>query len=735
MESERPDRYERGIYLHRSETHAHREVDPRSQRATRAARAAARGRKEGQNGPKAALSKEIVETRTLGPLREPKEIVDMCMSKVNDVERMCQQVVASMHAQHVEPKEQRSAEWSRHPDGGKDDDNEEKERSDDPRRLQLQQQNGGARRMDGGRLGVRPPRLVDQADGMDLLREFVRDSEQRVQRVKALTPGMAFGLRYDFDDTERLMPPRELYAPATASKRLQGPSIRRAAGHRGGICMATIDAAGAMPNSARAVVQTTTEDAARLVPRPPSQPLHGQPRPVPGKLALPIKDSPRDPGRAREVYMSGIQTERKPRPLPVQLPSLKDFIASSAPGAAGDRAGVQGDKGQHRKEHSGKRKVNYIRRIEKHLEGAWADRAFWKRCISVQSKDIDDLKQRCRGHDQSVALLERFLEDGGFGGGGVAGTRGIPTSGGGGVGGGTAVGGGGNGEAAKGDGDDGSSRPMGSLGETVTGGNSAPAGSGRQKRGLMEGGEKPPPEEDKEAAAYAKFVQLLREPDPNISPVSRLRATLGTYDVARDQHREYLETVLFSMEADRLDSFKRRYANLDAKSQGVQAVAKSTCALMRIDAERDMLEQHLDEAMIRQYWWYRSLWTMVESEKRALPPVAHWIFDFMKRVLEAGKLFSAAMYFAMLRKIENNEFIPVIACLVVNMISEIDGITTDSLVEWFERNRGTVPPHVYLFIQDPVWTGESSPGSPSPREASGGGSASVRGTTFVTDVP
>jgi hypothetical protein len=145
--------------------------------------------------------------------------------------------------------------------------------------------------------------------------------------------------------------------------------------------------------------------------------------------------------------------------------------------------------------------------------------------------------------------------------------------------------------------------------------------------------------EAEEAEAYDKFVELLRESDPTISPVARLRATLSAYQEARDKHKGHLQSALYSMDADRLSSLKRRAQHLPISSEGPTADAKAACAMMRLEAERDMLQQLTQDRMKKQYLWYRDLWACVRGDKRDLPRVAHFIFDFVKNVLEYGEEF------------------------------------------------------------------------------------------------
>jgi len=228
----------------------------------------------------------------------------------------------------------------------------------------------------------------------------------------------------------------------------------------------------------------------------------------------------------------------------------------------------------------------------------------------------------------------------------------------------------------------GTSDATGAAGAEETGGVGLD-GSTRRKREWSEA---------EEAEAYAKFVALLHEPDPTISPVARLRSTLEAYQDSRDKNRGLLQSALYSMDADRLNSLKRRARHLELTFDGPDA--KTSCALMRLEAEKDMLRQHVQDRMKKQYVWYNNLWLHVRGDKRDLPKVAHFIFDFVKQVLEYGEQFQKDMYFAMLEQIDNYEFTAVIANLTVNMIAGIEGLTNHDIVKWFRDNRGEVPPAV-----------------------------------------
>merc|ERR1711862_667122 len=98
--------------------------------------------------------------------------------------------------------------------------------------------------------------------------------------------------------------------------------------------------------------------------------------------------------------------------------------------------------------------------------------------------------------------------------------------------------------------------------------------------------------------------------------------------------------------------------------------------------------------MQQQHAWYTRMWSYVEKERRDMPMAAHFVFGFVKKVLECGMLFTAEMYFAMLGQIEQTEYVHVLACLIVKMAAGIAGVTRPSILSWFQKNRGEVPVEV-----------------------------------------
>merc|ERR1719271_2018556 len=106
--------------------------------------------------------------------------------------------------------------------------------------------------------------------------------------------------------------------------------------------------------------------------------------------------------------------------------------------------------------------------------------------------------------------------------------------------------------------------------ERAAGASDAPGAAGAEEAagGGYNGGTRRKREwtEAEEADAYAKFVALLREPDPTISPVARLRSTLHQYQESRDRSRGHLQSALHSMDADRLKSLTRRARHLELRT-------------------------------------------------------------------------------------------------------------------------------------------------------------------------
>lgn len=718
-----------GLYLHRSELHAQRELDLHVRR-TGPPKVSLRawGRKEGHAAGKGCPFKP------LGILKGREEVQEMQDNMLLKVDREVAKVVASMHSKE-QPKTKRSSDqhdWNSGPDGGRDDgdDHEDKEAAEQAE----QQTNDGAQyRREGPRRGYQR----GGADGLITLRTFVRESELRLQAVKTFTPGTLFGLADQGSEIERLMPPRFLY-PAShqiaAQRQLEDSALPQSARGRnhgrprggGGNAGGGGKAGGAVASSA---APHSAREAHPLAPSAPSAPgaVGGRGRRGP-RLPMGGKDR-----AATEAFTArAMMVETRPRSMPVQLPTLDEFIASSGP-TLGDRGGGATAGGERAKvreaanellgmdrhkalkltqeELTSKRKINFKRKIEKQLDVAWTDKLFYRRMDVANVKEFspDEPGRWAGGPEEQNGLAGA---GGAAGAGGVGGGDAAPPSGG----------------------------VAGEEGGVVA---AAGVGSGRRKRGEPA----KVPTQEEEASAYEKVEQMLREPDPGISPVGRLRTTLAQYQASRDRHRGYLEATLSALETDRLDSLKRRAVHLQPCSEDAQ----SCCALMRVEAEKDMLRLHLDEGMKRQYLWYRSLWTYVQSDKREMKEnnVAHFIFDFVRKVLEHGKAFRSDMYFAMLGEIEDYEFSFVISSLVVSMINEIEGATHEAILQWFFDNRGSVPSHVAdriasateaeLAADVPAVAAMRPPTEGSGAGGSGaggaGGAAVGRSVTFVTEGP
>jgi hypothetical protein len=485
-------------------------------------------------------------------------------------------------------------------------------------------------------------------DGFGMLREFVKESEGRIQQVKSMVPGTVYGLDYTVSMLDYLMPERATYPPA---------ADKRALSARASLSNAK-DGVDKAPMSARAVLQTTqpetVEEASEGVIAPPSG---AKPRPTIARLRERReceRMSKFCPGRPknplaynREVYVSPVQAQMRPRPLPIRLPSLANFISKSEPAMGG-----RSERGEN----------SHIREMINELLGLDKE----KMLRMPQETEISGLK---RGRVDIKKKIDKQLDR---------------------------VWNADNHHFLKkwqgGNAEEGKNEP-----ERVVGSGDTPGVPGTEETAVPEGLDRRRQREytvAEEAEAYAKFVALLREPDPTISPVARLRCTLKAYQESREKQQSQLQSALYSMDADRLNSLRRRAQHLKPQSEGPTADAKTSCALMRLEAEKDMLQQHTQDRMKKQYLWYRDLWSYVRGDKRDLPKVAHFIFDFVKNVLEYGEEFTKDMYFAMLERIENYEFTLVVATLIVCMTHGISGIAYRDILEWFVKHRGEVPPHV-----------------------------------------
>jgi len=379
--------------------------------------------------------------------------------------------------------------------------------------------------------------------------------------------------------------------------------------------------------------------------------------------------------------MSPVQQEMRPRPIPIRLPSLAIFIAQSEPAMGG-----RSEKGEN----------SLVRQKINELLGLAPDHVLkMDNQATTGPRGRIDMKRKIE-KQLDVAWVDRAqLRKM------ITGAPGGPAEE-------------GKVEAEK-------NMSDAPAAEEAAGGHEG--GARRKREWTME----------EEAEAYAKFVALLREPDPTISPVGRLRTTLQSYQESRDANRDDLQSALYSMDADRLNSLKRRAQHLQLRSVGPDA--QMSCELMNLQAEHDMLRQHIQDRMKKQYLWYRDLWHHVRGDKRDLPKVAHFIFDFVKQVLEYGEEFKQEMYFAMLEQIDNFEFTAVIASLVVNMTAGIEGMSNQDIVEWFRRNRGEVPAAVAeLTGKEKDHPGKSGNELGDVTETEGRSKSTKKSLSFVTEV-
>lgn len=649
--------------LHRSEVHAQPEADAQEAKVKQINRRNRRGQQ---------IRRGRVQFKELGAPVDNTEIAKMTSTKIGKVQRMVQ----NMGTQHHEAsKKKGDGDRAMEKQDGDPKDGEllDGDKQDEDLGEEDEAQQTGAP-SPHGLFGYELPRCTGAhkgTDGFKMLREFVRESETRVQQVKSMVPGTCYGLDYKVSMLDYLMPARADYPPSVDKRALSArASISKEEARE------ELKSQSA-PSSARALhIHTDVQDlddTSEFEIRPPSGQKPKAPRP-PVLMTHERREVERKarncPGRPvqpqayhRQVYVSPVQSEMRPRQLPIRLPSLADWIEKSEPAMGGrsergenshirdminELLGMDKDKVLKlpQEDASGLRRgrMDFKRKIEKQLDVIWG-----------QGAAGDEAAQR----GANRAALRKLIATGGPAeegkmeperAAGAPDAQGAPGS-----------------EEMPGGGQD---------------------GSLRRKREYTEA---------EEADAYAKFVALLRETDPNISPVARLRSTLQSYQESRLKHRGHLQSALYSMDADRLNSLKRRARFLQPTSDGPLADAKTACSLMRLEAERHMLGQHTEEHMKKRYLWYRDLWHHVRGDKRDLPRVAHFIFDFVKQVLEYGEEFQKDMYYAMLEQIENYEFTPVIASLTVNMTVSspgIDGVGPQDIVEWFRATRGEVPPSV-----------------------------------------
>eukprot|EP00397_Hematodinium_sp_SG-2012_P021534 GEMP01022255.1.p1 GENE.GEMP01022255.1~~GEMP01022255.1.p1 ORF type:complete len:615 (+),score=152.90 GEMP01022255.1:201-2045(+) len=194
---------------------------------------------------------------------------------------------------------------------------------------------------------------------------------------------------------------------------------------------------------------------------------------------------------------------------------------------------------------------------------------------------------------------------------------------------------------------------------------------------------------------YVKVIQLMREHDPQVSPINRLKETLDSFTHIREHQTERLLQSLYSMDADRMESLELKSKYFSPESRGPRADPTVMCQFMRLNAEKELLEKFVNPEAKRQLFWYRDLLREVrrsDDRRNRHHPVIHFMFDYIRKVLEYGMVFQRQMLFNMLDVVENEEFTMPVSDLVCRIIQGVDQVKLADVLTWFKENRGQVPP-------------------------------------------
>jgi len=702
-----------GLTLHRSEVIAHT-VDLLNSKGGTRARALARRRRGGgqKNG-----RYEGFDTRPLGNLLAQNRISEINASKLAKVEKSYATVMQNVAGHHHEAKPKRASEKERTERAGTDDEQDgdaqkqDKALSADRLRQQLPS-------LPRGLFGADLPRCHGHhqvTNGFNILQRSVRGSESRLQQVKTDASNTVCGLDYKASMLDCLMPHRERYPPTPRDQRVKSVFTSSSCSSSeivsdGPLSDNRTIKSGAL--SARAVLETKRGTVAA-----PTSPFLGS------QQARAPKHSPRQPATAsnfRRDLAASSSPEKRPRPFPIQLPSLADYIASSGGPVPGMLLGGRNERDEVRQreqinelfglpkntllklsqeERDGPRRgrTDIKRRIEKQLDTVWGDRSFWKRCNTVpRDLDVQELRRRCHGDDVKLATVDRFLRE-------LTSLH----------------------EEARG-GKEEAERAVGSMAADASGG---AAGAERPTDGGGEGGDRRRQWEEDEDVAHPEeaeeaVVRTRNHLRRSADAVAQLRSALNAYQALRDEKKDELLNTTLTMDKERPNLLRWKAANM-------QEWVKSDWKKTTKGSPTQGAESEGEERMQRQHQWYRDLLTRVQGDRR-LPSVVHFIFDFIRQVLEYGEEFRKDLYYVMLREIEDSECTKVVSNLVVNMIRGIDDLTTQDLVTWFEQNRGGLPRHIKELLECKSGTEltdvEESPGGDSGKQIS-------RTLTFVTEMP
>eukprot|EP00931_Biecheleriopsis_adriatica_P109109 TRINITY_DN8336_c0_g2_i1.p1 TRINITY_DN8336_c0_g2~~TRINITY_DN8336_c0_g2_i1.p1 ORF type:complete len:678 (-),score=153.09 TRINITY_DN8336_c0_g2_i1:48-2057(-) len=648
-----------GLTLHRSETVAHTAALLDRKNVSIASRA--RGRCEG------FASKLSNAFKPLGAPLPPDRVMEVNSSKLVKVKKIQEKINSDASSAHQDKKD-KEKERTRRQDAERPKSPEAKDGND---QAAAEEKGLEAERREPQSLASLPhglhgkdlPRLPlskrQEFDGFTMLRAHIKESDRRLDLVK----------------TDVFAPPGEKKRPKEASKpdgmqlltsvpRPQSGGSVGSGEDGGGAFLTSIDVG--QPLSARGSPRQAR-------PLPPAPLSARQPQKAASKRLPSLADYLASPGGGSGAAASP-GMDRSERGGQARVREMINMIGSELLGLP--KGSVR--HGQGHDEAGGRKGRMHIRRkLEKELDSAWKDRQFWKRCNLVMApREVEEMRRRCQGDEEKLAALERILKDLSAEGpaGGGEGERAASSSAA------DAVGAAGGGGQASQD-----------TKKAATGQSNADGLASQGQRSL-EDMLKVPQRPDEQAPARFRAIQQkaltqLRDPDPQVSSVARLRGAVYDYQASRDLYKNKLEAHLNQMTQDRMESMEKRLASVSHGRPGASSSKSPGSSPTGQDADPGESEQ------IR---WYRGLLYQVrgKTEGKEVPKAIHILLDSVRQTLEQGQEFDSEALWASLSQLVAGDITAPVAQLLVAMLSGLSNVQGQDLGRQCKRLYGEVPQEV-----------------------------------------
>jgi len=637
----------------------------------------ARGRFEG------FASKKEVPFRELGQTLDYDRMAELCQCRLIKVRKLQAAIDRDAGNQHHDKKSRRREHDStERPNSTDAKDAADAQAGDEEKGLEAEQGPLSLVSLPHGLYGAlssrkdRSQAKRQENDGFMLLRANIKDSAFRVSQVKTdmYTPTSIQKTSEEVDALSGLL-------LSAGAGRPQSGGSAGSAEDSGGAFLTGVDLGVQGPQSARG-----SQRQAKLPLPPVPQSARGASQRAKSSRLPALADYLASPGSAGASGAGG-----GGEPLRSDVQRMREIIKEVLPLPAGITL-----KGHAQDEAAGgtRKGRNYVRRrLERELDQAWQNRAAWKRVNAMMTdKEAQEILKTCSGNDDEQARLERILdlstqED----------SKGQDASG---VGAGQGADGTGSvrPEASTGDGiaaaDKRGARAAGARG----GGADAAADEDELSKVLQGGGLRPGSDEQARArdgnlsvakaparqrAIQRKAMEQLREPDPVVSPIAKLRSAVQGYQASRDAKKAVLEEKL----SNRPDPLEKLYHHSAGGLHG---------------GSRGSPHADLDLGDVRQGPWYRGLLLHVRHKLDSKTPskALHLIMDSVKQVLDQGFQFDAEAYFKVLAQIEVGDVVGPVASLLVTMLAGIPGVEPLELPPWFEQRSGDIPPEILEAIAE-----------------------------------